>query len=93
MSTTYAKRPGDRLDYGVTLQFTGDDSIVSVSAVADAGITVEGGAFAPGVSESDPLTAIVWLSGGTAATNYTVTLTITTTKGRIVVYPFTVKVI
>lgn len=70
-------------DPNATLDFTWDwsdwlasgDSIASVSAVATTGITV--------ANQTNTTTShTIWLSGGTAGTQYTVTSRITTAGGR-----------
>lgn len=74
------KDPGDVLDYEVdaspALVDSEGDAIATLSVVAQPSDLVIGATAAMG------LIGVVWLSGGTAGTTYTVQLTIGTTGGR-----------
>jgi hypothetical protein len=79
MSTSFLKDPDATLDYKVDwsgwLQ-TGE-TIDTCVVTAETGITVEDGARAPALADTDT-SVVFWLSGGTAGTEYNVTCQITT---------------
>jgi hypothetical protein len=73
----YLKDPDSTLDYIlVWSRWLGTDTIASASWTVPAGLTEES-------STATTTTATVWLSGGTAGTDYDVACLITTAAGRI----------
>lgn len=83
---TYTKQPGEKLDYDVDYtDWIGDDTLLSHVVSADAGITVVTSAVLSNVVK-------VWLTGGTDGVKYKITVTATTTGGRIKEDEFYVKV-
>lgn len=72
----FGKDPDAVLDYTIDWgPWLGDDTITSVSWVADADITVD--------SETNTTTtATVWLSGGTVGARHELTCSIVTAAGR-----------
>lgn len=75
----FTKDPDATLDYGfdwATDGWLGSDTIASATWVVPSGLT-------KGSETNTTTTATVWLSGGTVATDYTVTCRITTAGGRI----------
>lgn len=76
---TYRKQPADALDYDIDYAefLDSGDAVDSGSVVVTpAGLTVS----APIVTDSR---LKLWVSGGTDATTYKVTVTMTTTHGRV----------
>lgn len=76
---TFTKDPDARLDYTVdwgASGWLGADTIASVAWTVPAGLTSD-------ANTSTTTTATIWLLGGTASTDYTVTCRITTAAGRI----------
>jgi len=77
MSNTFVKDPGARKDYQVDWSaWLGDDTISAVTWTVPNGLTNYA------TSNTDTV-ATIWLSGGTANTDYEVVCQITTTGGRI----------
>ena len=82
---TYTQQPADRLDYDVYYASAPDgtadwldtgDSIASVTSAVDVvGLTVTHVLTSPRVK--------LWVSGGVAGVAYKITVTVTTTLGRI----------
>lgn len=75
--TVYIKDPDAVLDYTSDWAswLAGGETISTSTFVADSGITID--------SQSNSTTSgTVWLSGGTAGTNYTIRHRITTSAGR-----------
>ena len=85
---TFEKQPGDTQDYDVNynpyLTYLTDTG-VSVVVSAETGITLNSSALAAGVVK-------VWLAGGVDGVTYIITVTLTTTAGRIKQHEFAVKV-
>lgn len=79
-------RPGDR-NPGEEPWLEDDETIASFTATADAGLTLESSDL---VDEGGSV--LVWLSGGTAGTDYEVKCHITTTTSRTDVRRMTVSV-
>lgn len=84
----WIKQPADVSDYDVSFveylalrTDTGESHTVS----ATAGITVESSTLVDGVVK-------VWLSGGTSGNTYRITVTLTTTGGRVKQVEFDIKV-
>jgi hypothetical protein len=76
MSNIFLKDPDDVLDYKIDWEtWLNGDTITDSSWAADTGITVDS-------DESTTTQSVVWLSGGTAGTTYTVTNSIVTAAGR-----------
>jgi hypothetical protein len=85
--TVVPKDPADVLDYVVNWAnwLPGGDTIATATFTVETGITKN--------SESnDATTATVWLSGGDAGNQYTITCTVTTTGGRTVSRSFEIAV-
>lgn len=85
---TFEKQPGDTQDYDANYNpyLTGlTDTGASVDVSADTGITLDSSALVSGVVK-------VWLSGGVDGETYIITVTLTTTGGRIKQHEFAVKV-
>ena len=74
---TYYKDPDATLDYGFDWSewLASGETISSSSWTIPTGLTEESSGFSGGI-------ASVWLSGGTAGTNYEITNKITTSAGR-----------
>lgn len=74
--STYTKDPDEVLDYQFNwATWLGTDTISTSTVTVEPGITKD--------SDSNTTTAAtVWLSGGTAGANYTITNEITTAGGR-----------
>jgi len=73
----FIKDPNAKLDYTVDWSsYLGSDTIDSVEWVVPDGITMES-------QEETESVATIWLSGGTAGTDYDVVCRITTVGGRI----------
>lgn len=73
---TFAKDPAAILDYAFDWSsFLGDDTIATSTWTLDAGIVKAAEFLSRGL-------AIIWLSSGTAGTNYNITNHITTGNGR-----------
>lgn len=75
---TFTKQPADVQDYDIDFNdyLTGmSDTGASASVTAEAGITIDSHALNSGVVK-------VWVSGGTDGT-YKITVTLTTTGGRV----------
>ncbi len=82
----FVKDPGARLDYQVDwTDWLGTDTITTSAWSVPAGLTKETEAFEAAV-------ATVWLSGGTAQTDFTVTNAVTTAGGRVDQRSFLVRV-
>lgn len=77
MPSSWIKDPGARLDYTVDWEdWLDSDTIASVTWTVPTGLTKE--------SQSNTTTAAtVWLSGGTAGTDYAVVCHIVTVAGRL----------
>ncbi|RMG71917.1 MAG: hypothetical protein D6711_14155 [Chloroflexi bacterium] len=90
MSETFLKDPDEVLDYQFSYQnelLSGSpvDSISTSAFSVTSGLTVDS-------DTNDATTATVWLSGGTAGTNYQVTNTIVTIGGRTIEKSIYIKV-
>lgn len=89
MTTIFRKQPAEVLDYDVdfTSWLGTSDIINSAVAASDAGIT-------RGATEITAGGKIVkqWISGGSSNTSYKVTVTATTSAGRVKEAEFIVKV-
>lgn len=86
---TLTKDPSDEIDYTVdwrTLLSALNDSISSV-AWTHTGLT------SVAASTHTSTHATVWLGGGTAGTDYTVTCEITTNGGRVIQRSFALRVV
>lgn len=83
-----SKSPNERLDYTINWAAAlGTDTIVSSTwTISDSGLTTDDNTFAP-------VTATIWLLGGTPNTLYTVTNTITTAGTRVYVQQVNIKVV
>ena len=85
----YNKQPADVIDIDIACSdwLPSTDSIASAVSTSVAGIT-------RGLSEIDNVQKIVkqWISGGTTGNTYKVTVTITSTQGRVKEADFNVKV-
>lgn len=82
----FTKDPSDVLDYTrKAAKFLGTDTISTSTWSADSGITIDS-------DSNDTSTATVWLSGGTAGNQYTITNRIVTSGGRTKDKSFIVKV-
>jgi len=85
----YQKQPAEVIDIDIACNewLPSTDSITEASAVGDAGITV-------GLSVVDNTQKLVkqWVSGGADGIRYKVTVTITSTEGRVKEADFYVKV-
>lgn len=82
------KQPGDRLDYDIdfTKWMTDGDTLSLATAVSDdPALVVEAQQVIP------PLVK-VWVSGGEAGKSYKVTVTVTTTAGRVKEVDFNMRV-
>ncbi|HEX6273438.1 MAG TPA: hypothetical protein VFZ53_10365 [Polyangiaceae bacterium] len=80
MLGTLLKDPSAKLDY--TIDFGGwlesDETISTATwSRSPVGITISGGSYAPSIS-SDGKSCTVWLESGTAGTEYTITVQVTT---------------
>lgn len=90
----YIKQPGDTQDYDIDfddyLTFHSDTG-TSHTAVAETGLTLASSQLltANGVTNSR---VKVWVSGGTDGTTYKVTVTLTTTGGRVKQVEISVRV-
>lgn len=74
------QHPGDNLDHAVQFGgWLGTDELATVAVVAQAGITLGTGPKAPVIVGDD---VVLWLSGGTSGTTYTIEVTVTTTGAR-----------
>jgi hypothetical protein len=89
---TFPKQPAEVLDFDVDfssfLSAAGGDTLLSAVSVVDAAtITIASTAV-------NVVTGVVkvWLSGGTDGTSYKVTVTATTTGGRVKQHEFRVRV-
>lgn len=89
MTTMFRKQPAERLDYDVDFSsWLGTSDLVnSAVASADSGITL-------GATEitSGGKTVKQWVEGGASNTNYKITITATTSAGRVKEAEFVVKV-
>lgn len=75
--TTFIKDPDARLDYGVDwTAWLNGDTITASEWIVAAGLTAD-------TPADDGEIATIWLSGGTAGTDYEATSRITTAAGRI----------
>lgn len=84
----FQKQPAERLDYDldyVEWHVDGDTVVSATVAVAPAGLTIESHFV------NDPFVK-VWVSGGTHGATYKVTVTATTSGGRIKQDEFKIKV-
>jgi hypothetical protein len=82
------KRAGEKYPVGTDIAYElGTETIQSVTAVVDTGLTAEGVAAFSGTLVTQ------WVSGGTAGNYYLVTFTVTTNAGSIIVRPVIVRVI
>lgn len=76
----YDKDPGDKKDYRVDWAShlgTGGDTITTSTWVVATGLTI-----ATPAASNTTTTATIWLSGGTAGTEYRVTNHVVTAQGR-----------
>lgn len=74
---TFSKDPQATLDYRVNwAPWLGTDTISAVTWTVPSGITQT-------ATSNTTTTATVWLAGGEAGTDYTVTCRVTTTAGRV----------
>ena len=82
---TYTQQPADKLDYDVYYADAPDGSpdwLGAGDSITDAVVTVS----PVGLTVTDITSANrikLWASGGTSGTTYKITMTITTTEGRI----------
>lgn len=75
-----SQHPGDNLDHAVQFgAWLDGDTLSTVAVVAQAGITLGTGPKAPAITGDD---VVLWLSGGTSGTTYTVEVTVTTAGNR-----------
>lgn len=82
------KRVGEKYPVGLDItRELGTETIQSVTAVVDTGLTAEGVAAFSGTLVTQ------WVSGGTAGAYYFVTFTVITSAGSIIVRPVIVRVI
>lgn len=90
MAQIFPKDPGDRLDWKFDFKSTTNGSDTDVADVLASGetissrtVTADDGITVDSSSITDTNTSVtVWLSGGTAGEEYTVTCTIVTSAGR-----------
>ncbi len=77
---TFPKQPLERLDYDLDFQewLPSGDLIVSATAVASTGITVE----TPLIDATQKVVK-VWVTGGTTGVTYKIQVTATTAEGRV----------
>lgn len=89
MTTMFRKQPAEVLDYDVdfTSWLGTSDTVNSAVASADTGITLGATEITSGGKNVKQ-----WVRGGTANTNYKITITATTTAGRVKEAEFVVKV-
>jgi hypothetical protein len=82
------KTPTDKLDYDVAFQrwLPNDDQIAAAVA------TAEGGTATVSLVEFDDFTAKVWVEGGAHGETNNITVTITTTDGRVKQAAFELKI-
>jgi hypothetical protein len=88
MLGTMRKRPDDTLDYDVSFEkwLSPGDVLTDATATADSlDLTVDSVSLSGAVAK-------VWLSAGLAGNSYTVTVTATTTQGRIKEVTFNLRV-
>lgn len=85
--TSYIKDPAAKLDYGKRWDawLAAGETIASHAVTADTGITV-------GTTSHTDSVVTAWLTGGTAGTDYKVTLHIATNQGREDERTITIKV-
>lgn len=77
MASSFTKDPGATLDYVIDWSaWLGDDTIATATVTTPDGLTET-------AETHDATSVTVWLAGGTARENYTVTCRITTTAGRV----------
>lgn len=84
----FVKQPADIQDYDIDFNeylTANSDTAASHTSTVDAGITKQSSVMADGVVK-------VWLSGGTSGETYKVTVTVTTTAGRVKQAEIAVKV-
>ena len=84
----YVKQPADIQDYDVDFNdylTPFSDTGLSHTATIDTGITLVSSTLSAGIVK-------VWLSGGTDGTTYKLTVTLTTTGGRVKQYEINIKV-
>lgn len=85
--TVFYKDPDASLDYRVDWEdWLNSDTISSVAWTVGSGLT-------QGTTTNTTLVATIWLSGGTAGTDYEVTCRITTASGRVNDRTFVVRVV
>lgn len=85
---TFEKQPADVKDYDIDYSqwlSSGDAIQQAVSTVDVIGLTVVS-------TFTDSTRVKVWLSGGTSGGKYKVTVTVTTTDGRVLQHEFVIKV-
>lgn len=85
---TFEKQPVEVMDYDVNCNAwltSLSDTILSVSATVDSGITLVSCSHLSGIVKT-------WLSGGSDGVTYKVTLLITTSGGRVKQTEFNVRV-
>lgn len=89
MLGTKLKDPADVLDYDISYEdwITDDDTITTVAT----SVSPTGALAVDSVSVSSP-DVKVWVSGGTAGSTYTVTVTASTSGGRIKEETFKIRV-
>jgi len=85
--TVFKKDPSSILDYA----FDWSDWLASGETIASVSWTVPAGISAEDYDETETLTT-VWLSGGTADTDYNIACKITTSAGRVDERTMTIKV-
>lgn len=87
---TFTQQPADILDYDIDYtDWLGTDTLASHTVTADTGITIDTPASSIWGSS---LKVKVWVSGGTTATTYKITVTVVTAGGRTKQDEFRVKV-
>lgn len=86
----FDKQPGETLDYDVDLS----EFLPSTDAPASVTKAVSPSGLSLGTTSINASTKVVkqWISGGAAGTTYKVTLTITSTEGRIKEVEFKIRV-
>lgn len=82
----FAKSPGSALDYNLDLtRWLSDDKNVLFDGIASVTVTTDPSDLAVGAITHSNTVASVMVSGGANLTSYTLTWTITTTGGRLLV--------
>ena len=100
MPATFDKDPDAVLDYHVIwADWLGDnDTIASQTVIADSGITVDSSGIngsavtIDGTEYAADTVVTIWLSGGTARSNYTVTSRVVTNESRMADRSFIVQI-